>query len=39
MDQGKIKPVVGECLPFTDIQKAHQILEQNQQMGKVVINF
>lgn len=39
MDQGKIKPVVGECLPFTDIQKAHQILEQNQQMGKIVINF
>ncbi len=39
MDQGKIKPVIGECLPFTDIQKAHQILEQNQQMGKVIIYF
>jgi len=39
LEQGKIKPIVGECLHFTEIKKAHEILEQNQQMGKIVINF
>jgi NADPH:quinone reductase-like Zn-dependent oxidoreductase len=39
IDQGKIKPIIGTSLSFKDIQQAHQILERNQQMGKVVINF
>ena len=39
IDKGKIKPIVGQSLPFEDIRRAHQILENNQQMGKVVITF
>jgi len=39
MDQGKIKPIIGASLPYKDIHQAHRILEQNQQMGKVVIYF
>jgi NADPH:quinone reductase-like Zn-dependent oxidoreductase len=39
IEQGKIKPSIGTSFPFKDIQKAHQILENNQQMGKVVITF
>jgi len=38
-NQGKIKPAVGHCLHFTEIKKAHEILDKNQQMGKIVINF
>lgn len=39
IEHGKIKPVIGNSLPYTDIREAHQIMEQNQQMGKIVINF
>jgi NADPH:quinone reductase-like Zn-dependent oxidoreductase len=39
IDQGKIKPVIGSRFPFSDIKKAHQLLEDNQQLGKVVITF
>ena len=39
IDQHKITPVVGESLHFTEIKKAHEILEKNQQMGKIVIKF
>jgi D-arabinose 1-dehydrogenase-like Zn-dependent alcohol dehydrogenase len=39
LDQGKIKPVVGQCLHYKEIKKAHEILDKNQQIGKIVINF
>jgi NADPH:quinone reductase-like Zn-dependent oxidoreductase len=39
MDDGKIKPIVYRSLPFNEIKKAHQLLEQNQQQGKIVISF
>jgi NADPH:quinone reductase-like Zn-dependent oxidoreductase len=39
IDMGKIKPIVGTSLSYKDIHQAHQILENNQQKGKVVINF
>ena len=39
IEQEKIKPVIGTSLSYKDIRKAHRILEQNQQMGKIVINF
>jgi NADPH:quinone reductase-like Zn-dependent oxidoreductase len=39
IDQGKIKTVIGSRFPFSDIKKAHQLLEDNQQLGKVVITF
>lgn len=39
IDLGKIKPIVGECFHFTEIKKAHEILEKNQHMGKIVIKF
>jgi len=39
IDQGKLKPIISESLHFTEIKKAHEILEQNKQMGKIVIKF
>jgi NADPH:quinone reductase-like Zn-dependent oxidoreductase len=39
IENGKIKPIIGTSLPYTEIQRAHQIMEQNQQIGKIVINF
>jgi NADPH2:quinone reductase len=39
IEQEKIKPLIGSIVPYSEIQKAHQILENNEQMGKVVIQF
>jgi NADPH2:quinone reductase len=39
IDQRKIDPIVGTSLSYKDIRQAHQILEGNKQMGKVVICF
>ena len=34
IEQGKIKPIVGQVFPYTDIQAAHNVLEENRQLGK-----
>ena len=39
INQGKIKPVLGASFHYTEIKKAHELLEKNQQMGKIVITF
>ena len=39
INSGKIKPYVGHSFHFTEIKKAHQVLENGQQIGKMVINF
>lgn len=39
INTGKFKPVVGHNFSFKDIKKAHQVLEDNKQQGKVVITF
>ena len=33
----KLRPVLDQIFPFSEIQKAHQRLEQRQQMGKIVL--
>ncbi|TFH01485.1 MAG: alcohol dehydrogenase [Calditrichales bacterium] len=35
----KLKPVISDILPFSEVGKAHQILESNQQNGKIVLRF
>jgi len=39
IEKEKIKPVIGSILAFSETQKAHQILENNEQFGKIVIKF
>ncbi|MCW3099947.1 MAG: hypothetical protein JWL77_5565 [Chthonomonadaceae bacterium] len=34
---GKLKPIVAKTFPLQQIQEAHQFLESNQQLGKVVV--
>ncbi len=34
-----IKPYISHSLSYTDIQKAHSLLEEGKQTGKIVINF
>ncbi len=37
-DSQKIEPTIDKVFDFTEIQKAHEYLESNQQMGKIVID-
>ena len=35
--KGKLKPVVDRILPLSDAQKAHTILEESKQFGKIIL--
>jgi len=35
--EGKIKPVVGKCLPLRDAKLAHELIEKAQVQGKLVL--
>jgi len=37
LESGEIKPSIYQILPFTDAMAAHNILENNQNIGKVVL--
>ncbi len=37
IDSGKLKPVIAQVLPLTDIVKAHQLSEQGHTRGKIVL--
>ncbi len=39
IEQGILKPPVGDVYSIEDIRAAHQILDENRQLGKVVLNF
>ncbi|MFC2088136.1 zinc-binding dehydrogenase [Calditrichota bacterium] len=39
IESGKISPKVSHRFPYTDIKKAHILLEEGKQIGKIVINF
>jgi NADPH:quinone reductase-like Zn-dependent oxidoreductase len=34
---GKLKPAIAKIFPLSEIQEAHQYMESNQQLGKIVI--
>ena len=35
---GKIKPVIGKVLPLSEIRQAHQLVEENRVVGKVMLD-
>lgn len=39
ISQKKLKPVIHGVLPYTQIQKAHQIVEKGGLFGKVILNW
>jgi NADPH:quinone reductase-like Zn-dependent oxidoreductase len=39
IEQKKLKPLIGQVYPYHEIQIAHQVLEKNQQLGKIVVLF
>ena len=39
IEQEKIKPVIGSFLSYKEARQAHTLMEENQQMGKIVLNF
>lgn len=39
INEGKIKPVVSQSFPYSEIRAAHKALEEGKQLGKIVIEF
>ena len=39
LDNDCFKPVVHREFPLKEVRQAHEILEQNEQMGKVVLSL
>ncbi len=39
LKRGIIKPVIDTVLPWTNVAQAHEILEKNQNMGKVILQI
>ncbi|WP_210493757.1 crotonyl-CoA carboxylase/reductase [Patulibacter sp. SYSU D01012] len=37
IDEGKIRPVLWKTLPFDEVANAHQLLRDNQHLGKIAI--
>jgi NADPH2:quinone reductase len=37
--KGKLKPVVDRILPLSDVQKAHVLLEEGKQFGKIILQI
>lgn len=37
--QGKLKPVVYASFPFDEVQKAHAMMDEGKQIGKIVLTF
>ncbi|MHC8287682.1 zinc-dependent alcohol dehydrogenase family protein [Pseudomonas sp. XS1P51] len=39
LNDGKLRPVIGQVFPFEDIAVAHRFMESNQQIGKIVVTL
>lgn len=37
LESGKIKPIIHTTFPLADAAKAHQLMESNQHMGKIIL--
>ncbi|WP_076877948.1 zinc-binding dehydrogenase [Alkanindiges hydrocarboniclasticus] len=38
LESGQLSPLIDQVFNFEDIQKAHQYMETNAQIGKIVVN-
>ena len=38
-DSGVLKPIVHQVLPLSDCTKAHEIMESNENIGKIILNL
>ncbi|PUA30334.1 MAG: NAD(P)H-quinone oxidoreductase [Cellvibrio sp. 79] len=39
LNSKKIKPIIDSIFPFTDVVKAHELMESNQHIGKIILDF
>ena len=39
IESGTIKPIVHEILPFSESERAHEIMEANKNIGKIILNL
>ncbi len=37
--EGKLKPVVDTVFPYTEVKAAHEYMETNSNVGKIVLSF
>ena len=38
-DSGILKPIIYKVLSFEDCEKAHSIMESNENIGKIILNL
>ena len=38
-EAGKIKPIIHEILPFSESERAHEIMEANENIGKIILSL
>ena len=38
-ESGTLKPIVYEVLSFDDCEKAHSIMESDENIGKIILNL
>ena len=36
-ESGQLRPIVYKALPFADCEKAHSIMEANENIGKIIL--
>ncbi|GAB1260107.1 NAD(P)H-quinone oxidoreductase [Aurantivibrio plasticivorans] len=39
LEEGKIKPIIYQSFPFSEVVAAHQLMETSQHMGKIVLTL
>ncbi|MDN3593491.1 zinc-dependent alcohol dehydrogenase family protein [Zunongwangia endophytica] len=39
LEKGKLKPTIDNTFDFEDIKKAHEYMESNQQLGKIIVKL
>ena len=39
IEEGKLEPQISHTLHYTEIKKAHKLLEDGKQTGKIIVEF
>lgn len=39
IEKGEIRPIIDQVFPWTEVQKAHQYMEENKNIGKIVLQI
>ncbi|HYA91751.1 MAG TPA: hypothetical protein VEK32_09675 [Thermodesulfobacteriota bacterium] len=37
LEQGRIKPIIGACMPLTEVRHGHELIERAEVQDKIVL--